>query len=235
MPSRCHNPGAHGNSSESVPLPLPAPVSDYRRRYRCRCRCRCRYRCRYRYRYRGRYRASVFIARCQNFQPDPKKRDPRLDDGGFFFIYGDPVRNKAGPTDQPERFRSYGSTTADGLRAWVATGRSVEDPPVAAAKRWLHDNFSAEHVPGAYHTSREPNRDAVYYYYAASVAEAFTTQGPRKRNWRRELKMSLMKRQREDGSWRNPDVFVREDDPLVATPFAVWALAVASQTPSDLR
>jgi hypothetical protein len=35
----------------------------------------------------------------------------------------------------------------------------------------------------------------------------------------------LLKRQRDDGSWSNPAVLVREDDPLVATSLAMRALA----------
>ncbi|MCS7016836.1 MAG: hypothetical protein NZM42_12050, partial [Gemmatales bacterium] len=52
--------------------------------------------------------AATFLRRCQN------------EDGGFHFIYDDPVRNKAGlASSEPLRFHSYGSTTADGLRGLV--------------------------------------------------------------------------------------------------------------------
>jgi hypothetical protein len=33
--------------------------------------------------------------------------------------------------------------------------------------------------------------------------------------------------QREDGSWANPEKLVKEDDPLIATAFAVRALTAA--------
>src|SRR5205823_6176544 len=63
--------------------------------------------------------ARSFVFRCQNW-PLERKADERFDDGGFFFIYDDPVRNKAGAvgTDAAgrQRFASYGSATADGLR-----------------------------------------------------------------------------------------------------------------------
>jgi hypothetical protein len=36
---------------------------------------------------------------------------------------------------------------------------------------------------------------------------------------------SLKATQRRDGSWRNSENLVKEDDPLIATPFAVMALA----------
>src|SRR5438132_6905145 len=41
-------------------------------------------------------KALVFVKRCQNYCADPKLRDPVFDDGGFFFIYDDSFRNKAG-------------------------------------------------------------------------------------------------------------------------------------------
>src|SRR5262249_21242581 len=70
-------------------------------------------------------KALTFVVRCQNGPPG-RHGDERFDDGGFFFIYDDPVRNKAGALGQGAagrpRFASYGSTTADGLRALLICG-----------------------------------------------------------------------------------------------------------------
>src|SRR5262249_57978729 len=41
-------------------------------------------------------RALHFLCNCHNFADDPAGRDPAFDDGGFFFVLGDPPRNKAG-------------------------------------------------------------------------------------------------------------------------------------------
>jgi len=38
---------------------------------------------------------------------------------------------------------------------------------------------------------------------------------------------ALRRTQRRDGSWANPENLVKEDDPLIATPFAVIALTTA--------
>jgi hypothetical protein len=40
-----------------------------------------------------------------------------------------------------------------------------------------------------------------------------------------ELSAQLISRQRSDGSWSNPEPLVKEDDPLIATGFAMRALA----------
>jgi hypothetical protein len=161
--------------------------------------------------------AAVFVRRCQN------------EDGGFHFIYDDPVRNKAGvANEQPQTFHSYGSTTADGLRALGLCGLPDDKDRLAAARAWLVRRFQADTHPGTYVKAHEPNREAVYYYYAASAAKAFRDHKltlPNGRDWTAELSTELARRQKQDGSWANPIELVRENEPLVATANAVSALA----------
>ena len=181
------------------------------------------------------HKALTFVKRCQNWNDDEKQRDEKLDDGGFFFIYDDPVRNKAGVDgkDQAgrERFYSYGSTTADGLRCLVLCGEKDDSPRVQAARKWLQNNFEATTPPGTYDPKRELDREGTYYYYAASMArvplDQFLVENKQKhlRMWIEALGDALLERQRADGSWINPAHAYREDEPLVATPFAMLALA----------
>jgi hypothetical protein len=165
-------------------------------------------------------KALVFVRRCQN------------EDGGFFFIYDDPVRNKAGspdpPTVRPTRFHSYGSTTADGLRALLLCDVPAADPAVRSARDWLVKHVRADSHPGEYIPTHEPNRDAVYFYYAASVAKALRLAKVAEaggKDWAAELTAELASRQRDDGSWMNPIELIRENDPAVATASAITALA----------
>src|SRR5260370_12313523 len=120
------------------------------------------------------HKALVFVRRCQNYSDDPKQREDAFDDGGFFFIYDDPLRNKPDAAGQDrsgrERFASYGSMTADGLRALTLCGRPTDDARVVAARSWLQANFRSDSHPGKYAEDRRHNRDAVYYYYCCSVA-----------------------------------------------------------------
>ncbi len=180
-------------------------------------------------------KALVFVQRCQNYPEDSGLREPDFDDGGFFFIYDDPIRNKAGVAGKDrsgrERYSSYGSTTADGLRALLLCGRPTDDPRVKAARSWLETKFRSDRHPGNYGKDREHNRGAVYYYYCCSAAKALdalrleelhTSQG--KVRWAEELADELVQRQRQDGSWSNPLVPQREDDPLVATSLAALAM-----------
>ena len=70
--------------------------------------------------------ALAFVKRCQNFSDDAAASDPKFDDGGFFFIPGDAAQNKAGTAGSDRfghsRFHSYGTMTADGVRASCAAG-----------------------------------------------------------------------------------------------------------------
>jgi squalene-hopene/tetraprenyl-beta-curcumene cyclase len=139
-----------------------------------------------------------------------------------------------------QRFASYGSATADGLGALVASGLRLDDPRVAAARQWLADNFSAASHPGRYAESREHVRPALYYYYCSSLARTLAAarvadlESPsRSAPWAEAMADELLARQRTDGSWINPVVDVREDDPLVATPLAMMALACCRSSMLD--
>jgi hypothetical protein len=166
-------------------------------------------------------RALVFVRRCQNWNDDPAPRDPAVDDGGFFFIYDDPVRNKAGRAGP--RFHSYGSATADGLRCLAYCGVPESDPRWEVARDWLVRHFRPAYHPGDYLAQREPDRMAVYFYYAASLARS--PAGALPAPLRHQLTEDVLSLQRDDGSWLNPVGAVREDEPLIATSFALLALA----------
>ncbi len=186
--------------------------------------------------------ALVFLRRCQNDTSPPPgppgaAHDPG--DGGFFFVHADPVRNKAGlldggaVTDGPLRFASYGSATADGLRALLLCRRASPqteeiDRRAKRAADWLRTGFQSDIHPGRYAPPLESNRNAVYFYYAASAAKAFRAANlvlPNDRDWAAELGSALARKQQPDGSWANPIELVRENDPLVATSQALAALA----------
>jgi squalene-hopene/tetraprenyl-beta-curcumene cyclase len=189
-------------------------------------------------------RARTFVERCQNFSEDASRQDPAFDDGGFFFIYDDPVRNKAGLAGKDrhgrERFSSYGSASADGLRALLACGLPSDHPRVQSAWHWLETHFDPSFHPGKYATDREMNRQAVYFYYSLSLAKALRTLAvmiidtrTQRLHWPKELTEEMVRLQFPDGSWTNKVVLVREDDPLVATCFAVQAITVCRSVPVE--
>lgn len=167
--------------------------------------------------------ASVFVRRCQNFAEGRAATPP--DDGGFFFIHDDPVRNKAGvaAVGIAPRFHSYGSATADGLRALRHCGQTDDDDRVIAARTWLTERFAPGRHPGIYVERHESNRQAVYFYFSASLARTLDVRLG-ERDYVGELADELVSRQQANGSWQNPAHAMREDDPVAATALVVRAL-----------
>ena len=182
-------------------------------------------------------KALVFVERCQNYSDDPVLAEPRFDDGSFFFTPSNEVQNKAMAAGKDRlgrvRYRGYGSMTADGLRALIRLGLPRYHPRVKAAAAWLSKHLTFDRASGPYPPIRQVQRDSVYYYYVWTTAHALVVLGRPKVmtvrgevEWAPALAAAVLARQREDGSWANPHTDMREDDPLVATPFAMAALAI---------
>jgi hypothetical protein len=144
-------------------------------------------------------KATVYLGRCQN------------PDGGFFFSTVNLDTNKAG--DVSGKYRSYGTTTCDGVIAMRAAGVPANDPRTVRALAWLKKNHLEERAPGF---DIEPARmgwsEGLRFYYAAAITRAMP-----------DLPV-LLPTQRDDGSFANTNNLVKEDDPLIATAFALRVL-----------
>ncbi len=143
--------------------------------------------------------ARIYVERCQN------------PDGGFFFSTTEADTNKAG--ELGKLYRSYGTTTADGVLALVAAGYSRGDRRVVAATRWLREHHRGMAVAGFVGPAYDRWPEGLAFYYAAAVRAAVGV----------DVTGELERRQRADGSWSNAENLVKEDDPLIATPFAILA------------
>lgn len=180
-------------------------------------------------------KALRFISRCQNVPEDVDTADPAFDDGGFFFSPTDVLRNKAGAAGADrrgrQRYHSYGSATADGLRALLRCGLATDHTRVRAARTWLERHFSVTTNPGTFEPDRKVEGESTYFYYCWSLGHAFQTLGLRRIStprgtvsWAEDLSAELMRRQRADGTWSNRFTAAKEDDPLVASALAAGAL-----------
>ena len=148
-------------------------------------------------------RARVFLERSQNH------------DGGFSFSPVTPALNKA--SQSAEGFGSYGTTTADGVLALRASGVPDSDDRMARAIAWLDRHHQADRVPG-FDEAESPQTSwstGLRFYYAAAIARARPQQRVR------------LPEQADDGSFRNVNGRVREDDPLIATTFAIQMMTRA--------
>jgi len=133
--------------------------------------------------------------------------------------------NKAG--QDGAQYRSYGTATADGILALLAMGIPAESDRVRGAERWLIANDKPDGAPGFIGPAYQRWTAGLRFYYAAASAEVFGRASPL-------LVASLEAAQRNDGSWRNAENLVKEDDALIATAFAVTALAKSEQRGADL-
>lgn len=173
-------------------------------------------------------RALKFVSRCQNL---PGEHNPLVfatkttpeDRGGLTYRNDDdpknPHRTDAGG------LRSSGVMTYAGLKSFLYAGVRKDDPRVQAALGWLKAHYSLEENPGQ-------GQSGLYYYYhtfgkalAALGEESFVDAGGNKHNWRRDLFEALQKRQRSDGSWSNPNKEFFENNPDLATAYALLALS----------
>ena len=119
------------------------------------------------------------------------------------------------------RLRSYGTTTADGVLALLAMGSSPGDERIVAAQRWMSGHHRDMNVPGFVGEAYDRWPRGLAFYYSAVSAQVFRAL---KVNSGATVIEGLRRTQRSDGSWANPENLVKEDDPLIATTFAVHAM-----------
>jgi hypothetical protein len=145
-------------------------------------------------------RALVFLERSQN------------PDGGFYFSPVNPEINKAGKGSDG-RFASYGTSTADGVLALRTAGIPDDDPRIKKAIRWLRLYHRPDRAPGFDKEPDQPWGLGLRFYYAHAISRVLPG-----------LRVELPP-QAVDGSFRNTNILVKEDDPLIATAFALYVLA----------
>ena len=184
--------------------------------------------------------AAGFVERCQNYATD--NADASFDDGGFVLVPNSATRNKAGSagTDSQgrERFRSYATATADGIRALHAMNRIADCPREHAALSWLDAHFPLLSTHSHDNERLEVFATASYHYCCFALARAHLgseiltpekVAGTSRIEWSSAITQFLLSRQAVDGSWSNPRDELREDDPLLATSLAVAALVMCEQ------
>jgi hypothetical protein len=174
-------------------------------------------------------RALVFVSRCQNL--DSPANDTKfaklVNDGGFYYVI---PTESIDPASDAERYtpegglRSYGSMSYAGFKSLVYAGLTENDPRVKAVLEWVGKNYSVEENPGQ-------GASGLYYYYhslasalAASKLTEVTDASGAKHDWRKDLAAAIIARQNPDGSWTNMNRQWFENDPNLATAFALLAL-----------
>jgi hypothetical protein len=140
--------------------------------------------------------------------------------GGFLYSKVSPGLNKAGAT------AGYGSATCDGLLALAALGLGDDDPRIERGLTFLRRIHRTDRNPGLSGGPFAAFGVAMKGYYRAASSLVFA-------RWAwpdgaaSAMAAAVLGDQRPGGFWRNEDVLQKEDDPLIATSFALQALAAA--------
>ncbi len=149
-------------------------------------------------------------------------------DGGFYASSVTVGTNKGGfarTSIDTLFFASYATTTCDGLMALKALELDLAKPNIEAAKKWLIDHKQLELPEGIPEDSPGRWDEVMKFYHLAVRAEAFKAMG-HSGNWKTKIKTILQKEQQDNGSFFNPvGAANKEDDPLLATAFAIIALS----------
>ena len=168
-----------------------------------------------------------WLSKCQNSSTD----------GGFFF-HTDTANdgNKAGwamDGDRADSARplSYGSATADGLRGLKACGVDPQSAPFQAAVDWIRTHADVDRVPGFQSSQDKSWADGLLFYYWFTLAKSVALlPGDVRMQIAGKIRGELLRRQTVDGYWQNDSARMREDDPLIATSFAIVALAILDES-----
>ncbi len=164
----------------------------------------------------------------RRLQPGAETADPRAPyDGGFYASTTVLGTNKGGLEVGPlgnAYYRSYATTTCDGVLALVAAGLATDDERIRSGLEWLRRNSDLTRVQGIPEDDADGWDHALFYYHLLVRSEVYAVLGGPE-GWREATVALLANRQRADGSFSNPlGAPNKEDDPILATAMAVGTL-----------
>ena len=173
----------------------------------------------------------LFLQGVQRTPEDPRLYEGCLSrkaipyDGGFISSTVTLSINKCEPVSiegAGYHYTSYATATCDGLLALHALGMT-DTQAYADAKQWLTSHQDMSTIDGLSKDDPEQWHEVMHYYHWAVRAEAMTAAGIEGR-WSKKLKRLLIEEQQWGGYYVNPLGGVnKENDPLMATIFAVQA------------
>jgi squalene-hopene/tetraprenyl-beta-curcumene cyclase len=186
-------------------------------------------------------KALVFLQRAQNRKENEKPGEPnewkdekgdkvvRGNDGGSAYAPGN--AEHTGYEKAPDGtlvIPSYGSMTYALLRCYHLAGLDASDGRVKAAIDWISKHWVLDRNPGM---PEDQKLNGLYYYYA-TIGKTLPLVGIDKLktpsgevDWRADLAKALLAAQKPNGMWINAGPRWMESDPVLATSYALTALA----------
>ncbi|QEG21360.1 prenyltransferase/squalene oxidase repeat-containing protein [Mariniblastus fucicola] len=153
------------------------------------------------------------------------------DDGGFHFsAQPGSALNKS--TTEDGKPNAYASATCDGLLALHFAGQS-DSEAFKSALKWIELNARANEVAGFDKTENGGWPKALRFYHWQSLArvvkacnsDASVVDVQWQRSLADEVLLSVAADAQDNGRFQNESSLMRENDPLIATSFAIVALA----------
>ena len=179
-------------------------------------------------------KVQVFVSRCQNLKSEHNQFPwaGKVNDGSF--IYSPAGGGSTKVTDDPldgtkDALPGYGSMTYAGVKSLIYAGVGKDDARVKTALGWIRRNYTVDSNPGM--PSLLAERGLYYYYHTMGKTldllgdDEFTDDKGTKHDWRTDLFRALQKRQKEDGSWANPNDRWMEGDPTIVTGYVLMTLS----------
>ncbi len=149
--------------------------------------------------------------------------------GGFAYNTEDPKGGATTNSDGRVMLRAYGSMTYAGLLAMVHAHLEKSDPRVRSAVDFGSRFWTLDENPGQ-------GQQGIYFYFnimaralSAAGLDTLPKQGSAEQiRWREEVVKKIIALQKPDGSWVNANNRWWENDPALATSYALLALEFAS-------
>lgn len=149
--------------------------------------------------------------------------------GGFAYNTEDPKGGTTTNASGKVMLRAYGSMTYAGLLALVHAQLDKSDPRVRSAVDYGSRFWTLEENPGQ-------GQQGLYFYYnvmtralsAAGLDTLPKANSAEQIRWRADIVRKVVSLQKPDGSWANENNRWWENDPVLATSYALLALEFAS-------
>ena len=160
-------------------------------------------------------RAQSFLRAAQDREGNPAD----WGDASGGFVYS-PIK----ASEDPGAAYPYGAMSFAGLKSLILTGAKADDPRVKDVMSWIEKNYQED-----VHLAK--GQLSLFYYFATmattldlSGIDELQKQGGTSHNWHKDVTRSLLKRQRDDGSWINTTRKYMEGLPALATAYGLMAL-----------
>ncbi|MEW6379168.1 MAG: prenyltransferase/squalene oxidase repeat-containing protein [bacterium] len=178
------------------------------------------------------YQAALrFIERCQN---NPKTNDQSWASGdpdnlgGFIYFPGSSKADEQKLPDGKTALRSYGSMTYAGLLSFIYVNLEKDDPRVQAAYDWIRKHYTVDENPGMGQQGLFYNYHTMAKALAVYGAQEIQVEGRKEKvNWRKELIGKIIGLQKGEGYWVNAEGRWWENDPVLATSYALLSMEIA--------